>query len=575
MRRDRKTGLAVLAAALSLALGMPEAAAQDPSPTGVAVVDPAARAFEVTYVAADALYLNGGSDEGLTEGSRLTLRRREPGAALGEGQRVGEIVVFAVTQHSAACEIVSTVLDAMVGDVAYLTTQDRLDLLAANAKRTENPFAQVVSFTLGDPLQQEMRESRPRPPLPEVNRLRGRVGFEHGSVNGASLPGTSYREGLFLRTDMTRIGGSHWNFTGYWRGHLNSSPSGPQQETLRDLTNRVYHIGLYYDDPDSRWTLGVGRLLVPWASSLNTLDGGYLGRRVSDTVTVGAFSGSTPDPTSWNYTPDRRILGGFVNLDRGSFETTHYSGTAGVAVTRLAGQTERNFLFLENNLQFGRKVSVYENLEADRATPLTTSAGMSGAFLSRHYLTLRVRPTDAVTVDLSHNYFHLAPTFDPRLAGTGLIDDLLFEGFSGGVRVTPVSFLTLYTRLGRSERRQDSKATLNQMYGVVLSGLPARLRLDVRYSIFDGPFGSGTYRSASLTHDRSWYRIEVSAGDQKFDSGVAAASRARYLNLDADLVLSNRIVWGGGASVYRGNLQDYNQIFLSLGYLFGSTARGE
>ena len=58
------------------------------------------------------------------------------------------------------------------------------------------------------------------------------------------------QNGVVVRADVTRIAGTYWNFTGYWRGRLNSSfGEAAQTQTLHDLLNRTYHIGLYYNNP--------------------------------------------------------------------------------------------------------------------------------------------------------------------------------------------------------------------------------------------------------------------------------------------------------------------------------------
>src|SRR5262249_42605684 len=148
---------------------------------------------------------------------------------------------------------------------------------------------------------------------------------------GTSSHGTSAMTstdlGLVLRTDITRINGTYWNVSGYWRGRL-SSRSTNAQPTLQDLINRTYHLSMTYDNPNSAWVAGFGPLYLPWASSLDTIDGGYFGRKLSPGATAGVFAGSTPDPTSWNYNPDRRMAGAFVNFEGGSFDTFHYTSTS-------------------------------------------------------------------------------------------------------------------------------------------------------------------------------------------------------------------------------------------------------
>ncbi len=78
--------------------------------------------------------------------------------------------------------------------------------------------------------------------------------------------------------------------------------------------NRTYHLGLYYQNPDSVVTMGVGRLFLPYAPSLSTIDGGYFGYKFSQHMTAGVFGGSTPDPTSWSYNPNQRIAGNVREL---------------------------------------------------------------------------------------------------------------------------------------------------------------------------------------------------------------------------------------------------------------------
>src|ERR1035438_1553134 len=43
------------------------------------------------------------------------------------------------------------------------------------------------------------------------------------------------------------------------------------QQPLQDILNRTYQIGLYYNNPNSRYVAGIGRFLLPWAPSLSTI----------------------------------------------------------------------------------------------------------------------------------------------------------------------------------------------------------------------------------------------------------------------------------------------------------------
>ena len=148
---------------------------------------------------------------------------------------------------------------------------------------------------------------------------------------------------------MTRIGGSYWNFNGYTRIQLSSTSSSASQTTLNDLLNRTYHVSLTYDNPQSKWILGFGRMYLPWAPSLSTIDGGYLARRLSKRFTVGMFAGTTPDPTSWNYSPNRQEAGTFVNFEGGSWDGFTYGSTTGFGISRLSWHPESEFAVLREH----------------------------------------------------------------------------------------------------------------------------------------------------------------------------------------------------------------------------------
>jgi len=356
-------------------------------------------AYKVKYVAEEAAYLDAGRSSGLSEGMKLQILDKDSSTAQAQtndtpGVRVvADLKVISVADNSAVAEISEPTRDVKAGDLAYLSTEDTESLVAQRSLSPTRKYPTVISFTEGDPLEEEARAEVPRPPLPEVNRARGRIGFDYsGIASHGTFSSTSSNFGMVIRTDVTRIGGSYWNMDGYWRGRFTSN-SGASQTTLQDLMNRTYTLGLTYKNPQSAWVAGVGRLYLPWATSLDTLDGGYIGRRVSDIATVGVFAGSTPDPLSWSYAPDQQISGMFVNFQGGSFDNVHYSSTSGMGLQLLKWKINRPFAFIENGFYYKRLFSIYNALQADKpaSNPAVTSPG-SG--IARSFTTLRIQPFD-------------------------------------------------------------------------------------------------------------------------------------------------------------------------------------
>jgi hypothetical protein len=533
--------------------------------------------FRVKYVTEGAAYLDGGRSAGLTEGMKLEVREvraqggQSPDPSHPGQQVIAELQVISVAESSAVTEIRLPQRDLKPGDYAFLSSQDTESLIAQRSLSATRKYPTVISFTEGDPLDEEARETLPRPPLPEINRARGRIGFDYSSVvSHGPFSSTSSSTGIMMRTDITRIGGTYWNLNGYWRGRLTHSSSAGQQ-TLQDLLNRTYTLGLTYDNPKSPWVAGFGRLYLPYATSLDTIDGGYFGRRVNATATVGMFAGSTPDPTSWSYNPNQEIGGVFVNFQGGNFDATRYTSTAGVGVNMLKWSINRPFVFFENGIYYKRFFSLYSAVQADR--PAANAAVASpGAGLSRSFTTLRVQPIERFEFDVNHTYFRDLPTFDPTLIGTGLLDKYLFQGFSFGPRIEVVKDIWAYSSFGRSSRSGDAKASWNQMYGITLGHIPwTRVRADVHYSKFDSSFGFGKYSAMSLSRSfKDTFRWELLAGIQDYASAVATNNRSHFVTGTVEAPLGPNFFLQGGYTCNRGGTQNYDQYLFSIGYRFDS-----
>jgi len=550
----------------------------DTTPVAVAGKTAARTEFHIKYVGDDVVYLDGGRSAGLAEKMHLTVRRMRivapptglsaPGAT--EPQVVAELEVYSIADSSAVCVIKSSTAPLQKGDIATLNVEDQqVSQILRNAGAGRH-YAQTITFTEGDPIDEETRDYLPHAPLPEVNRFRGRIGVDYNSIIDTGGTGANGSDtGLSVRADMTRIGGSYWNLSGFSRFRIDSHAAG-SQTTLTDLLNRTYTLQLTYDSPKSRWTAGIGRLYLPWATSLDTIDGGYIGRRLNKTVTVGLFAGTTPDPASWNYNAQRRLAGTFINFERGTYEAFHLNSTTGIGMSRIGWKPDREFLFFENTISWKRYVSVYHELQFDQVhvSPITVASLPPG--VSRSFLTLRVEPNKYVEFDLSENYFRDFPTYDPRLLGTGLLDKYLFQGLSGGVRFAVPFRGSVYTNIGQSSRSGDAKPNWNKMFGIGFRDvLHTGFSTDFHLTQFDSSFAKGSYKAVSLTRQLGeTLHLMLQAGQQNFGSSLTSQSRSRFINSSIDWSFSAHYFLGGGMTVYRGGSQNYDQIYFTLGWRF-------
>lgn len=523
--------------------------------------------FKVKYVAEGAAYLRGGRSSGLAEGMELVVRESagpSSSSAAPPGAVVAELQIVSVAETSAVTEIHNPTRELKPGDWAELSAKDYARLGEAPANHAAKSPALPVAAVQQGKIEHLEDVSR------EASRISARIGFDYSGVSSSgSTPGRSSTVGMSFRTDATRIAGTYWNLKGYWRGRLTTN-SQPDEDTLQDYLDRTYTIQLSYDNPNSKWVAGFGRLYLPWAVSLDTIDGGYVGRKVATGVTAGVFFGSTPDPASWHYRPDQQIGGSFVNFEGGDYDAFHYTSTAGVALGMVKWQLDRPYLFLENGLSFRKYISVYHSFIVDSPQGVSTDGIKPGTGISRSYLTVRIQPEQWISCDVSHNYFRDVPTAATALIATGLVDKLLYQGVNAGVRIEPVRNFAVYMSLGQSDKTGDAKRSLNQMYGVSWNEIwRTGIRADVHYSKFASSFARGDYRVITLSRHLGNGTIwDAQVGSQSINSALTLNQRSVFVDTSLDTNFGRHMFLQSGYTLEHGSQLNYSQWQLSLGYRF-------
>ena len=567
--------LLVLAASLCRAQQFDSAAVPALPPAA----EPARTDFHVKYVSGTAVYIDGGTSSGLAEGTQLVLKQntsltdQQAAGTTIEPGIVARLKVISVASTSAVCEVVATKRDLAEGDELSLPDAEIKKIVDKDAVGNSRHYPMVISFTDGDPMDEEVRDNVPRPPLPEVNEMRGRFGFDMSTIQSLGAGGGSSTEyGAVVRADFTRLFGTHWNLNGYWRGTFQHPAAG--QQSIQDVINRTYLMSLSYINPDSMWSASIGRMYLPYASSLETIDGAYLGMRLTHNGTLGAFAGSTPDPSAWDYNPQRRIGGGFFNWHGGDFQTLHYSSTVGAGVQLLHWAVDRPFLFTENDFSFKKIFSIYHSMQIDRpaANPGMPAVGVG---IGQSLLSLRVQVHPRVALDFTDTYFRDVPTYDPVLIGTGLLDKYLYQGLNGGARVEFPWHLVGYVSLGESNDSNDKKNSLNELFGLTVTQLwKTGFGIDARYSKFDSAFASGTYRTLSINrHLGERFQLDVMGGKYDYNSSLAAPSNSYFINSLFDVDLGAKMFIQSAFTTQRGGSTNYNQWTNVLGYRFDNRSK--
>ena len=538
--------------------------------------------FRVLHVEDTAVYINIGRNFGLREGKKLALYHAQsnadsPGAPPSPvGQPIADLKVLIVADSSAVCEIVTSVEEVRIGDIGFVTPEDQ-------PKRSENDAAIhaedhpiAMAFSNDDPRVDDVRASDVGPPRsPGPGHTGVRIGLDYDSTQVAGGFRAS-EVGFQVSSDMTKIGGTNWSFTGYWRSRFRQTYSGydgSQLESLSDRIDRTYHVGLYYESPTSPIFAGFGRLSVPGAPSLPTIDGGYVGSRISTRVKIGVFGGSTPDPAAWDYNPSQNIAGTFVNYEAGDFGRLHLSSTDGIAMTAVHWLVARQFAFFENTVSWKQYLWFYNSTQVDAArnSPVP-GAGSNNTGISLTSSSIHVQPIQRLTFGLNHSYSSSLPTFDANLLGTSLLDKYIFQGLSFDVRYELPYRISLFTQLGRAKSIADAKNMWNEMYGVSFGEIfKTGIHADLRYSKFDSTFGQGNYRSLSITRSlKDNFQLQFLGGSQSLVSAFTTNTSSHFITTSVMWSLGPRYFFETGYTWSRGTTMNYQQWNTMFGYRFGS-----
>jgi hypothetical protein len=154
-----------------------------------------------------------------------------------------------------------------------------------------------------------------------------------------------------------------------------------------------------------------------------------------------------------------------------------------------------------------------------------------------------------------------------------LVDKLLYQGVSVGVRVEPIRHVQLYSTFGHSDKSGDSRNTLNQMYGLTWTEIGhSGIRADLHYSKFASPYAQGDYKILTLSRslgDRVQWSTQLGAQNLT-SSWTANVGNSLFFDTSFDTSLTRHMFFQSGYTISRGSQLSYDQWYMSLGYKFDS-----
>lgn len=374
----------------------------------------------VRYRSQDTIYLDGGTRAGLAEGDRLEVLRG--------GQRIGEIEVTFVAEHSASCRIVEEIQRIQPEDQAR-RIESPSGATAAPAAEAAAPEAEPVVES-PEPGSQTYAEPR-SPRRTRRTRVSGVLELGWDSFqddSGAELDFEQWTARFNLR--VRDIAGQPLHLKIRMRARENERQrafgNGAPKTEKR---NRFYEAAVVYDPDQGRFKAQLGRIAVSPFVAVGFLDG-FIGQvRLIPSVDIGALFGSQPVIQDDGFETFGQKYGAYTR-----FSAFRQNGRPDlevfVAGIREEGDIDvsREYVALETRYTPIGRWSLYQRAELDLNNGWREDVAGSKTQLSNLALTLNTEVSQFSRFSISYTRWERYWTEEDRSRVDEFFDELLRQG---------------------------------------------------------------------------------------------------------------------------------------------------
>lgn len=381
---------------------------------------------KITYLTADQVYVDIGSEAGGAVGDTLLVLRRN--------EELGPVVITNVARKSAVCQSLVPVETFQLGDRVVLEKK---------AASEPPPVEETI----------ETQVEAPKPPMRQERILsqRGNASARY-SMSSFSGGDQSSRGIASLRYGLVLTAPFRSDIWLYGRGNLNEG----------DFT--LYQARFTIGERRGRYYLQLGRIFAPELAGIGATDGMMLTSQLASVISAGALGGFQPDPTSLSFDTEVKKFGAFVRLKRRTPSGSMDAVLSGVG--QYSGkEVDREFVYgrLSGDF-FNRKLtySIYETVDfyrgdspVNRGTSTITSSQISIGIRPWHGLSIRSRYSDRRQV-----IYQISGTTLPD----SLFEDALRTGWYNSIRISHDALGSI--QAGFNLRQQSDSDDRSELYFV-------------------------------------------------------------------------------------------------------------
>jgi hypothetical protein len=425
----------------------------------------------VSYVTSSMIYVDAGTDQGLTKGALLDFRR--------DGVSLARLPVVSLSSKRCACQAPASP-EIRVGDAVVFTATP-----PASARLPAPPAEPT-------PLHFPEARSIPRGRLPGT--WRGRAGLRFMARTDATEFGTdTYQPSLDLRADADNFGRPELSIQLDVRTRRTFTSSSLASRSS-DGRTRVHRAAAQWRRPGSPWFATGGRQVVTAVASVGILDGLALERQ-GERWATGVLAGTLPDPATYGFSSAIRQVGVYVARSGGPQATARWRIAAALLGAYENRRVKREHLALQGRWSRSRVfASALQEVDVNRSWRAANAPALT---LTSSFCTLRVAASEHLSWNGGFDARRSLPLFRDTITPETEFDDSYRRGYWTGVSVRPQRNV----RMELSGRRSTgtSAGAANSATARFRFSVPRLLgaSLSSRHTLYDNDHARGALHSVT------------------------------------------------------------------------------
>jgi len=319
----------------------------------------------ITYEAQEGIYVNVGTDGGLTQGLTGTLQF--------EDGRTVQFEVLHAARQSALLRLPGYPWAQRVLDHAVqLTFEPRSTAQTTSGQGSENKPQKDPPTASSAPRASDTREFVPlltpvqRPPEAAApgnvshGRVEVRQSLQTDSQNDLGYGVTRLRSS----GSMERIANSPWSFS--WSGDLRyrGGEAYRNHPEYQEVSPDFYQLMFQRPIEDGGF-LRFGRFVPIELPSVGYVDGLQGETRRGEGLRFGAIAGFKPNRVNLDASADEPMVAAYATVEAGKRDQAYYSGTVGVLNSYVRGEMDRLAILLDQRAGLGPGLTLYSTAVVD------------------------------------------------------------------------------------------------------------------------------------------------------------------------------------------------------------------